>query len=53
VIGIPNIDSFNANSFKKHLWCLGASIHTLNYSTKTLSSMLEKHDFLIEKLIKI
>ncbi len=50
MIGVPNIDSFNAKLFKKYWWYLGAPVHTFNYSTKTLVAMLEKHNFVIEKI---
>jgi SAM-dependent methyltransferase len=50
MIGVPNIDSFNAKLFKQYWWYLGAPVHTFNYSTKTLVTMLEKHNFIVEKI---
>jgi len=50
LIGVPNIDSFNGRFFKKYWWYLGAPVHTFNYSVATLSKMLEKHGFVVEKV---
>jgi SAM-dependent methyltransferase len=50
MIGVPNIDSFNARLFKKYWWYLGAPVHPFNYSVSTLSQMLEKQGFTIEKV---
>jgi SAM-dependent methyltransferase len=49
-IGVPNIDSFNARLFKRYWWYLCAPVHTFNYSVSTLSRMLDKHGFLVEKV---
>jgi SAM-dependent methyltransferase len=50
LIGVPNIVSFNARLFKKYWWYLGAPVHTYNYSVSTLSRMLEKHGFKVERV---
>jgi SAM-dependent methyltransferase len=50
LIGVPNINSLNADLFKQYWWYLGAPVHTFNYSVKSLTEMLEKHEFLVEKV---
>jgi SAM-dependent methyltransferase len=50
LIGVPNIDSFNGRLFKKYWWYLGAPVHPFNYSVSTLTKMLEKHGFKVEKV---
>jgi SAM-dependent methyltransferase len=50
LIGVPNIDSLTAKLFKDYWWYLCPPVHTFNYSTKTLSEMLEKHGFKIERI---
>jgi len=49
-IGVPNIDSFNARLFKEYWWYLCAPVHAFNYSIATLTQMLEKHGFVVEKV---
>jgi SAM-dependent methyltransferase len=49
-IGVPNIDSFNANLFKEFWWYLGVPVHTFNYSVNSLSNLLEKHDYIIDSI---
>jgi SAM-dependent methyltransferase len=50
-IGVPNIRSFNAKVFKQYWYYLGAPVHTYNWSDKTLPKFLEKHGFMVEKVI--
>lgn len=50
LIGVPNIDSFNARLFKQFWWYLGTPVHPFNYSVKTLMRILERHNFVIEKV---
>ena len=50
MIAVPNIDSFNARIFRQYWWYLGAPVHCFNYSVRTLSQMLEKHSFSIERI---
>lgn len=45
MIGVPNINSFNASIFKRYWFYLGAPVHTFNYSDKTLPLLLENHGF--------
>jgi SAM-dependent methyltransferase len=47
-IGVPNIDSLNARTFKRYWWYLGAPVHPFNYSVSTLSHLLAKHNFRVE-----
>lgn len=49
-IGVPNIESLNASLFKEFWWYLGVPVHTFNYSVKSLSSLLESHNFAIESI---
>jgi SAM-dependent methyltransferase len=44
-IGVPNINSYNANLFGNFWYYLGAPVHTFNYSSLTLPSLIEKHNF--------
>jgi SAM-dependent methyltransferase len=50
LIGVPNIDSLNAKLFGQYWWYLGAPVHPFNYSVETLSKLLQKHDFSVEKV---
>jgi len=50
LIGVPNIDSLNARVFRQYWWYLGAPVHPFNYSVATLSALLRKHNFRIEKV---
>ena len=51
MIGVPNRASLNANLFGPFWWHLALPLHTYSYSSKTLSQMLVKHSFKIEKVI--
>jgi SAM-dependent methyltransferase len=50
MIGVPNIDGLMATITKDCWWYLCPPVHTFNYSVKTLSLMLEKHGFKVEKI---
>lgn len=50
-IGVPNIESANARLFGKYWWYLGPPVHTYNYSVRTLSSLLMKHGFKVERVV--
>jgi SAM-dependent methyltransferase len=50
MIGVPNINSLNANSYKQYWWYLGAPVHTYNYSVKSLTRMMEKYDLTVENV---
>jgi SAM-dependent methyltransferase len=49
LIGVPNIDSLSARLFKQYWWYLTVPVHPFSYSTKTLSRMLTKHNFRVER----
>lgn len=51
MIGIPNRDSLNARVFGPYWHDLAVPLHTFGYSTRTLSAMLTKHGFKVERLI--
>lgn len=50
-IGVPNIESLNANVFGKYWWYLGAPVHTFNYSKHTLPQLLEQHGFKVTSIV--
>jgi SAM-dependent methyltransferase len=50
LICVPNINSLNARVFKKYWWHLCAPVHTFNYSTDTLRSIVVKHGFHVEQV---
>lgn len=50
LIGVPNVASLNAMVFRQYWWYLGAPVHTFTYSVKTLSQLLKKHGFGVEKV---
>jgi SAM-dependent methyltransferase len=50
LIGVPNIDGLNARVFKRHWWHLCAPVHPFHYSVKTLSRLLARHHFSIERI---
>lgn len=49
-IGVPNIDSLNARVYKKYWWHLCVPVHPFSYSVKTLSRLLAKHNFKVERV---
>jgi 2-polyprenyl-3-methyl-5-hydroxy-6-metoxy-1,4-benzoquinol methylase len=51
MIGVPNRASLNAKLFGPYWYHLALPLHTFCYSTRTLSMMLEKHSFKIEKVV--
>jgi SAM-dependent methyltransferase len=50
LIGVPNIDSWTARKFREHWWFLCSPVHPFLYSPSTLSSLLEKHSFKVERV---
>ncbi len=50
LIGVPNIDGWNSKCFRRYWWYLGVPVHPFSYSVTTLSRMLRKQGFLIEKV---
>jgi SAM-dependent methyltransferase len=49
-IGIPNIDSIPYRIFGKYWWYLGAPVHTYNYTVPTISALLQRAGFSIQKV---
>ncbi len=50
LIGVPNVTGLNARLFRQYWWYLGAPVHPVTYSVKTLRMLLMKHDFEISKI---
>ena len=50
MIGVPNREGFNARIFGPYWWHLALPLHPFSYSTETLSRMLVKHNFKVEKV---
>jgi len=50
LIGVPNVAGMNAKIFGEYWWYLGAPVHPFTYSVETLSRLLRKHCFAIEKV---
>ena len=48
--GVPNIAGWNSRVFRRYWWYLGVPVHPFSYSVATLSKMLQKHGFVIEKV---
>jgi SAM-dependent methyltransferase len=51
MIGVPNRDSFTARVFGRFWYHLALPVHTFSYSVQTLSQMLAKHNFNVEKVV--
>jgi SAM-dependent methyltransferase len=51
MLGIPNRSGLNAKLFGSFWWHLALPLHPFSYSTKTISQMLEKHSFKVERII--
>jgi SAM-dependent methyltransferase len=51
MIGVPNRDSLSARVFGRFWYHLALPVHTFSYSVRTLSQMLSKHDFRVEKVV--
>jgi SAM-dependent methyltransferase len=50
MIGVPNVDSLNAKMYGRYWWHLCAPVHPLTYSVQTLSRLLKKHHFAVERV---
>ena len=51
VIGVPNINSFNAKLFKDKWYHLDCPRHLYLYSPDTITRLLDKAGFIVEKII--
>jgi hypothetical protein len=51
MIGVPNRDSFNARVFGPFWHHLALPVHTFSYSVQTLSQLLEKCNFHVERVV--
>jgi SAM-dependent methyltransferase len=51
MLGIPNRSGLNAKLFGPLWWHLAVPLHPFSYSTRTISQMLEKHSFKVERVI--
>jgi SAM-dependent methyltransferase len=49
-IGVPNIDGLPYRIFGRYWWHLGVPVHTYSYSVSTLSALMRKSGFVIEKV---
>lgn len=50
-IGVPNIKGLMPKIFKQYWYYFGLPVHTFNYNPASLSAMLNKHNFIVEKTI--
>ena len=48
-IGVPNTDSIAARMFGPYWWLHGAPVHPHNWSAKSLTPVLERNDFRVER----
>ena len=51
MIGVPNRDSFSARVFGRFWYHLALPVHTFSYSVQTLTQMLSRHDFKVERVV--
>ena len=51
MIGVPNRDSFSARVFGLFWYHLALPVHTFSYSVQTLTQMLSKHNFKVERVV--
>jgi len=51
LIGVPNVAGLNARIFRQYWWYLGAPVHPFTYSARTLSQLLNKHSFAVERVV--
>jgi SAM-dependent methyltransferase len=51
MLGIPNRSGLSAKMFGPLWWHLALPLHPFSYSTKTITLMLQKHSFKIEKVV--
>lgn len=51
LIGVPNEASLTSRMFGQYWWYRGAPVHPFTYSAATLSALLKKHQFRIERVV--
>jgi SAM-dependent methyltransferase len=51
MIGVPNRDGWSARTFGRYWYHLALPVHTFSYSVQTLSQLLAKHNFEVEKVV--
>ena len=51
MIGVPNRDSWSARLFGRFWYHLALPVHTFSYSVRTLTELLAKHDFQVERVV--
>jgi len=51
MIGIPNRDGWNARFFGRYWHHLALPVHTFSYSVKTITRMLNKHNFEVQNVV--
>ncbi len=49
-IGVPNKDSIPFNLFGRYWWYMGAPVHTYTYSVKTLTALLRRTGFRVQRV---
>jgi SAM-dependent methyltransferase len=50
LIGVPNEGSLTSKIFGQYWWYRGVPVHPFTYSVQTLSRLLRKHRFVVEKV---
>ena len=51
LIGVPNGGGLASRAFGTYWWYRGAPVHPFTYSVRTLSELLARHDFVVEKVV--
>jgi SAM-dependent methyltransferase len=51
LIGVPNEASLTSRLFGQYWWYRGAPVHPFTYSVSTLTTLLAKHHFAIERVV--
>jgi len=49
-ISVPNVDSFTSRLFGRYWYFLGAPLHVINYTPKSITIMLEKYGMQVLKI---
>jgi SAM-dependent methyltransferase len=51
LVGVPNDASLTSRVFGQYWWYRGAPVHPFTYSVSTLTALLKKHHFAVEKIV--